>query len=159
MKRRPLLLAVPLMLLALVLGVKWRADHPTPTKEDLRIRALMSKSYAVKVTFFDNVNDIFISKQDTKDFVDFFYISPDQNSTIYISGSLAILDFYIKNPKSSDIADVSATIDTVSYIGTMGVRSSGESAYTIHSLTAKRWKELLLAHPRTGPELRKRMNN
>jgi hypothetical protein len=34
MKRKLVWLTVPLFLCALVWGVKWRADHPTPTKDD-----------------------------------------------------------------------------------------------------------------------------
>jgi hypothetical protein len=31
--------------------------------------------------------------------------------------------------------------------------------YQLHPATTKRWLELLLAHPRIGPELRARMNS
>ena len=44
MKRRIVWLALPLVLGALMLGVKWRVEHPKPTKEDLEMRAFILKS-------------------------------------------------------------------------------------------------------------------
>jgi hypothetical protein len=49
MKRRIAWLALPLLLAALVFGVKWRVDHPTPTQEDLKIRALLGRAFMVEV--------------------------------------------------------------------------------------------------------------
>jgi hypothetical protein len=34
---------------ALILGATWRVEHPTPTNEDLRVRALMARATSIQV--------------------------------------------------------------------------------------------------------------
>ena len=81
MNRRLVWLALPILLLALVWGVKWRTEHPTPTKEDVAVRALLMKSSRVEVVLVPYIPPLRfsgnpapyranLSKKDLKEFSD-----------------------------------------------------------------------------------------
>ena len=57
------------------------------------------------------------------------------------------------------INDVNVWIDVTHLEGQMGMCcNSQDGGRIVHPATTKRWIELLLANPRIGPELRKRLN-
>ncbi len=161
-------LALPLLLCALVWGVKWRADHPTPTKLDLEVRALMLKASQVEVGLTRhriNPNSrslkAALSKEEARALVESFNLSPQPNqlsdSSSGIKGRL-VIEFHSPEKKSvAGSVKVQADIDERE--GTAFIRTgNGHRIYALHVVTNRRWKQLLLNHPRIGPELRRRMN-
>jgi hypothetical protein len=163
MKRRLLWLALPLVLLALVLGVKWRAEHPTPTKEDLEIRAVMAQASKVVVTQW-LVNESqtrfcgTISSKELAPFADAFYTLPYQSlKSNFATGASGILnvEFQFDYPRTDYITSIDVSINagsTSSYIYIHHLVK--DRLFDIHPVMTKRWMELLLEHPQIGAALR-----
>lgn len=164
-------LALPLLLCALVWGVKWRADHPTPTKLDLEVRALMLKSVEVEFSRYSHAfivknwenYHILLSKEEMKPFIDCFHLTQKPNitneNTRSRNGSVSFA-CPSNEPQKFGIYTVTATIIVDEREGRVELSkptSDGRSTHNLHPITVKRWLELLFAHPKIGPELRRRM--
>lgn len=157
-------MALPFVLGALMFGVKWRAEHPTPTKEDLEIRVLMRKSS--QVTASHNLSSSYyasvpLSKTEFSALVSNFFLSPNQNVNLKSWSSNQVVHFEVDYPQpksKSAVSEVSIEINVQTLWGWMNVhRKNAREGYKLHPVTVKRWIELLLNHPRIGPELRARM--
>lgn len=165
MKRKLATLALPLLLAALMLGVKWRAEHPTPTKEDLEVRALLKKPPPTKVSYrlwSSRYRSKMVSKQEFTKLMDNLYLSPQQRTVPTSTRSDEVVHFicYYQAPRNSKdaVSSVSIEMNITKLWGWMYVyRTQRESGYRLHPVTVKRWIELLKANPRLGPELRARM--
>ena len=171
MKRPLLLLALPLILAAITFGVKWRADNPTPTKEDLEIRALMSKLPTAE--FFHTpprksalqMYHVRLSKRELKPFIDCVFMSSHSfKASKGMSSKYGTVGMYIPIVESEKHKLKWALIN-ISLDNRMGQIITGHTKHTnapmetnLHPTTTKRWLELLLANPRIGPELRARLN-
>ena len=161
MKPHLALVALPLVLAALALGVKWRADHPTPTKEDLRIRALLAQPGGMEVSHatWDGKKlhefKLKFSEKEFQAFVNCFYLSPQR----YNSNPIAMSkNGIITIARDDRTATIVASLSLDKWIGELLISRPGKSkTRNIHPVTVKRWIELLIAHPRIGPELRARL--
>ena len=165
MKRKLAWLTLPLVLCALVWGVKWRSDHPTtPTKLDLEARALMRQCSSIRIDHHLPTPSKFtanrISKVEMKPFIESLFLIAQPSSVSPVMGpsgaiSLDCTKFY-RDRKA--VLGVFATISVDNGRSKVMVGDMNTSyQYQLHPYTLKRWMELLLAHPRIGPELRARM--
>ena len=167
MKRKLVWLTLPIMLCALVWGVKWRADHPTtPTELDLKARALMLESSSIEIG-----HDLStplklranrISKAEMKPFIDslFLIAQPPSISPVMGPNGAIRIDCTKFYREKKAVLGVLTTISvdngrTKVMVGDM----NSSYQYQLHPYTAKRWMELLLNHPRIGPELRARLQH
>ena len=161
-------LALPLLLCVLVWGVKWRADHPTPTKLDLELRALMLKSPKVEFAYYPRIwtqshREYYseISKEELKQFADCFYLSGQPIITkrmVYEKPEGINVYSYTKNVKGYDVENVTININIKTRQGKVVVGDPNDQLeHSLHPVTTKRWLNLLLTHPKIGPELRRRM--
>jgi hypothetical protein len=167
MIRKLLWLALPLALCALVWGVKWRADHPTPSDLDLGIRDLMSRSSRVDVLYQRREGNqivkfpLELSATEFESFVDCLYLTrKEANKNVAPMskyGEIALHSTFNKKVEGRSKGvfikmDLDGREGQLIYYGT-GNRIQSE----LDPITTKRWRELLLSHPRIGPELRRRM--
>jgi hypothetical protein len=166
MKRKFAWLMLPVMLCALVWGIKWRIDHPKPTKLDSELRALMSKSPAMEFTYDhgrDKTYRVWLSQNEIAPFADSFMLSPTPIGSSYVAGKNGLINIYFFRKKPSERG--SYILNVVIYVDERTgfiypFPLDGEVQYksdSVHPATTKRWLELLLNHPRIGPELRARM--
>lgn len=161
MKRKIGWLAVPLVLLALVLGVKWRIEHPTPTQEDLKMRALLATYSSMEVACSSSNSgvgfvDTQLTRQELQPFIECFYLSRQQPQK-----RLSRMNLYSGVTLRFAPPDSMRTGSWI-YIyldAHQGTNFISDPARSLHPLTIKRWKELLLANPRVGPELRARLKS
>lgn len=73
-------------------------------------------------------------------------------------GSLSV-DCFVHKPGTTSTVAVFTTIGVDNGQGKVAVGDPNTpTQYALHPATTKRWLELLLNHPRIGPELRARMN-
>lgn len=158
--------ALPLMLGGLMWGVKWRADHPTPTKADLRLRALLSKSSQIDVDysqFNQKKYRVKLSNEELKSFVDCFYIypPPTRPSTVIMGGNgIVYISCFLKKPREDGALGAHIYLPLDERNGKIDVvYGNGQIEHKLHPVTVKRWIELLLTNPRIGPELKARMNS
>lgn len=163
MKRKIAWLALPLVLFALIFGVIWRRNHPTPTKEDLEIRALIVRTPLVLISPYSQ-NGVFnkyehiLSITESMPFADSFYIS--QSPIKRGARETLFVEFILLDSRPTTLEDVLVRLNvnqgegTVVFISNMG----DQTERNLHPVTFKRWMELLLTNPQIGPELRKRMN-
>ena len=168
MKRfRLALLLFPVLLGALAWGLKWRADNPSSTKEDLRLRALMLKPSKSDITLFPavlGVGKIYsanLTKEELQPFVDSLNVLPQSsklNEQVIYPTDTVIIVCEIDKPQRDGVESLSVSINFMNRQGKAHVGYSyQEIGYRLHPATTKRWLELLLNHPRIGPELRRRM--
>jgi hypothetical protein len=166
MKWKTSWLVLPLLLFILVLGVKWRVDHPTPTKTDLEIRALMLSAATVEVFHTPRNNKqrkahkVKFSTKELKPLTEGFYISPQPVKTssvrMGVSGTIQVYCFLAK-PRADGVAGVFVTIAVDDREGRVIL---GHPDYihelNLHPVTVKRWLDILLADPRLYPRLQTR---
>ncbi|BCM88653.1 hypothetical protein IAD21_00494 [Abditibacteriota bacterium] len=177
MKRRVAGLALPLVLFALVWGAKWHVDHPTPTKEDLEMRAFFSTASRVKINYFTgNPKTLYESSQpiystnlpgkESAGLSDCFYLSPNQEPGHWAVGrnGTLLIRYSIKRKTSRGFRFVTISLDLEKCRGTVIDGSSDDPTaelkdVELHPITARRWVELFLANPRIGPELKARIKS
>lgn len=178
-------MALPLVMCALMWGVKWRAANPVPTKEDLEVRAMMSQADYVDFDYSlyhynkadTSGGSTMLSEKELTEFISCFHVLPYRVGElgVPINSNQAVQIFFrfIKTKKNVNIyLDVPLRAGSVTVREPMGKvktklhpsagsiilgDSTGMRDYKLHPATTKRWIELLLAHPRIGPELRARM--
>ncbi len=167
MKRKIALLALPLVLFALVWSVKWRIDHPTPptpTQEDLKIRALlMDYSKVVSFTYFPPnligsvIYDADIHQDEMKPFIDCFCVLPKAPKTHQVGVGEFGFAFHFDNGQKKNEISAIVRIKTDKIGEEFYVQSpTGPINRNIHPATAKLWIALLFSNPRIGSELRAR---
>ena len=166
-KRRGLWLALPLVLGGLAWGLKWRADNPSSTKDDLRLRALMMKFPVTGISYSAvgpmNPKFYWMSKEELKPFVDSFHVVlPNErlNGSNQRWSEIVGVTFLLDKSRHNDreLVSVSIQIDIPTKQGNVHIYHPAKNEiYNLHPTTSKRWLELLLNHPRIGPELRRRM--
>ncbi len=155
--------ALPLVLGALIFAVKWRVEHPTATKEDLEVRALLAQSGGFEVSHViwagKRLNEFKrkLSKSEFQPFINCFYLSP----RTYGPSSMAMgKQGIITIARDDRVATIVASINLDKRVGELLItRSARTKMRSIHGITTKRWMELLMANPRIGPELRARMSH
>ncbi len=171
MKRKIAWLALPLVLFGLVSDVDAQAKRPVPTKGDLEARILMLRTATTDTSYYPRYRgtpvtiDISkLSKEESKKLIQCFHISPNRQNmwaiTSDINGSIVVY-FHDGGKDKETPRDKLAVSIHLGVSGREGVAVFHRYKYSEHTLdpaTVKRWKELLLANPRIGPELRKRMN-
>lgn len=167
MKRKIVWLALPLILGALMLGAKWRAEHPTPTKEDLEIRALIANPRIAYISYDSSFTPTSapinyrssVFNYELTSLTDYFYLLPKSPSgQIPTFGSETLhLTWYFSNPKKDAVKRIYISLFDKTRGQCVISNSRRRLEYTLHPVTVKRWIELLLANPRIGPELRARM--
>ncbi len=171
MKRKLAWLAVPLLLAAGIFGVKWRAEHPMPTKEDLAIRAVLLKSRSIYFSHgglpgageFDSIwSDL--NQSEAKLFIECLYLLPKskQNNNSLLGGIKGniLIRWSIpeKNPnKTQEVTTLFRVAENDGLCLAYGSNGFKPYFHQLHPVTVKIWMELLLANPRIGPELRARM--
>ena len=169
MKRKCAWLLLPLVLCALTWGAKWRADHPTPMKEDLEVRALMAQSFKVGIVHDPRSGNpgkfgIYwkkFPKEDLELLINCFSISHQIEKSREMMGrnGLVSVDFFLTNTKNNDVHNVFVDLNVDSGEGVVTVHSPENIVeHNLHPITARRWISLLLNHPQIGPELRARLN-
>ncbi len=176
MKRKIAWLALPLVLFTLVWGVKWRVEHPTPTKEDFELRALMripSKIDPTTVEYHPSKPESFkndpivLSKEEIKQFVDSFYISPKSSKLNQLNngsvGTITVI-FQFDKSKNSKVIGLYVSIGIEDKKGLVmfahpdgkgGIKydyPDSSAARNLHPVTVKHWLELLRNHPQIGAE-------
>lgn len=164
MKPKLAWLTLPLALCVLVWGVKWRVDHPTPTKADLEIRALMGQSRSLEVVYYGNQNgstkhSVWLSSQEMEPLASCFSLSPSQPSNTYgvTSGASGTLGVYCRlaKPRKDGVIGVFISISLDKRDGKVVIgHPENKKELNLHPATTKRWMELLLSHPRIGPQLK-----
>ena len=167
-KRRGLWLVLPLVLGVLAWGLKWRADNPSSTKEDLEIRALMLKtsrgsffyhphsSKSATITTFG----VKLSEKELEPFVQNLHLLQTDRRGLPFgkSGTIELYWFLqLSTKKGSTQLRCLLDADGRDGIFTIDASEPRSRTYNLHPTTTKRWLELLLNHPRIGPELRRRM--
>ena len=176
MNRKLAYSAAPLIFAVLILGVKWRAEHPTPTKEDLEYRELMLGSSKMEVAygpgfpkgttvFSGQISIIYQSKpssQDLETLADNFYLSPHplkKTGALLSEVGTIFIRFYLAKPKKDEVEGAYIIIDFDKCEGKSGMThpNNNKAVRRLHPVTVKGWMEILLSHPRIGPELRARM--
>lgn len=165
MKPKLAWLTLPLALCALVWGVKWRVDHPTPTQTDLEIRALMSQSSKVEVFYSGRKKPMqrfsWLSPQEMEPFVNCFYLSPrtSKTSSLTMGANGIVSVFYIlAKPRKDGVVGVIVTISLDKRDGKVVIgHPDNNGGLDLHPVTATRWSELLFSHLRIGPELESQM--
>ena len=170
MRRKIGWLALPLVLGALMFAAKPRVEHQTLTKEDAQVRQLMSQASAVTFSYGrrgqEGMNQT-LSKSEFAPLVENFYTTPydpnrpsicdPQNGVVALQFSLPPHKAYPRRKKDENNVMIKMAVAegdgqvSVSYPG--AIPNGGN----FNSFTVKRWMNLLLANPRIGPELRKRM--
>ncbi|PQV63043.1 hypothetical protein B1R32_11620 [Abditibacterium utsteinense] len=164
MKRKSAWLFLPLILLSLMLGAKWRADHPALTKNDAEMRALMSHSKGIEVSLVTwgakeiKEHRVKLSGKEFQPFVDCFYLSPQTYDSH--SSALGKKGIVTIKPREDGVAMIIVTLSLDKGVGEILVARAGKHRMlNIHPVTMKRWIEFLMTNPRIGPELRTRMKN
>lgn len=173
MKRfRLWLLLLPVLLGALTWGLKWRADnYPTPTKLDLEIRALMLRSSAMEIVHSSGLpseSEIAsefptyrtrLSPSELKPFAETFALSPERDRRSFELSENGLLSFSCSSKNDKGNTESVLVEIYLDMLMTRVVHQSNSSGaeYDLHPVVAKGWLELLLNHPRIGPELRRRM--
>jgi hypothetical protein len=154
--------------------VKWRADHPVATNEDLRIRALMSKSTAIHVYQYVRTGRTFkryhtrLSSEEWKPFVASFIFVPNPIAVntipkgtsgvpMGVSGTFSISCSDDK-PGTGRYVDAQINLSVDARQGkVILVKPNQQIEYYLHPTSAKKWVDLLLNQPRVGAAFRKRM--
>ncbi len=166
MKRLFAWLALPLVLGALMLGAKWRADHPTPTKEDLELRALILQSSSIEVLhkphYYQKIRPYksILSTQELKPLSDSFFVLSKETKLKELEAGLrgaTIVFCRLAKPRKDGVIGVSVVMSVDNKRGVANIVSDHLTEFDLHPVTIKRWIEILLADPRVGPEFRVRM--
>ncbi len=165
--------------MALMFAAKWRAEHPTATKEDLKMRTLMSESSEIVVVYEPGLiwkGDRYIrakggtksyrlkqSEAKLKSLIDTFHLSPqphEGNLRVVSEKGTVYVHFSFSKERKDGVARVTSSVETGSFEGDIASsdKEYNEVTHELHPITIKRWKELLLDHPNIGPELRARLN-
>ena len=159
MKRKIAWLALPLVLAALMLGVKWRAEHPPVTKEDLAIRALMSQCSTVTVEEgLPNESRLepygTLSKVEIKHFIDSLHSIPQQSTPQnWPTGANGIIyvKFLFKQAREDSVTSIDVSLNFGASLCFIVILHPGRgNEFTqcrVHPVTVKRWMELLMSNP------------
>ncbi len=167
MKRKIAWLALPLVLGVLAFAAKWRAEHPTPTKEDLEVRALMREASQVEVADVITTTQTkslgFLSRDEISSLADNVYCL-HANSSILWGSDTIVIKFLYRTPTINGTRRIEVTTGIDGGISRLDVLSSpqtaiGSIAWELHPATVKSWFGILKANPRIGPELRARMKS
>lgn len=168
MKRKIAWLALPLILFALIWGVKWRADNSSPTELDLKIRVMMLASSKITVshrTFLKSSRNIkcgTLSKQEFKPLINcFHFLHPSLQKRRIDTGTNGIITIncQLTQPRKDGVKSLDIQLNSDSRLCNVLVfNPKNIQIYDFRPTTTKHWIALLLANPRIGPELRKRMN-
>ena len=144
-----------------MIGVKWRAEHPTPTKQDLAVRALMSKCSKAQFGYARNGDDagVILFKEELEPFIDSFYLLP-QSTNPGDAGGITnrkfLFWFVPSTPNAIGASGISVSINGDVNQGVATVKDDVE--HKLHPITARRWRDLMLAHPLIGSQLRMLIN-
>lgn len=158
MKRKLAYLAVPLLLAALMLGVRWRAQHPAPTQEDLQMRALLATYPSMEALYVSGnagvgAVQIQLTKQELRPFIECFYLSRQQHRKPSRMSAYGGVNLRFDAPGGARSgAWISISVDA-----RRGAEFLSDPPRDLHPVTIQRWNELLLANPRVGAELRARL--
>lgn len=152
---------MPLVLVAALLCINWRAQHPIATEEDLRLRALMSHTRVVEVEYvlwngskLDQYRVKF-SPKEFQPFVDSFYLSSQPVGVN--TGGMGTMGIVTLKPREDGNTLIIADVSVDKRGGSLLFGSEKKhSLKALHPVTVKRWVELLLANPRIGLQLRAR---
>lgn len=167
MKRKLAYFALPLILAALIFAVKWRAEHPTPTKEDLVIRALILQSSNIVVSHIPNKPQrryiplkLKLTVPEMKSLCDWFYLSPPSKNPAVQTGKRGMIQIlcWLAKPREDGVVGVFVNIGVDKREGRAILGHPRRiDERTLHPVTVKHWLELLQSNPRIGPELRARL--
>ncbi|HEX8463026.1 MAG TPA: hypothetical protein VF627_00280 [Abditibacterium sp.] len=177
MKRKLAWLVLPFLLAALIFGVKWRVDHPSPTKEDLELRAWLSTASTVTIHHLPGATlqgNKYIYKGKSKSYVltpseaqleslvDAFYLLPepfkDGPMTVGGKGHI-IVGFSLLKPGADGVSSAGMSINLDGLFGQYIIvhHEDINVKRRLHPATVKRWVAILLSNPNIGTELRARM--
>jgi hypothetical protein len=130
----------------------------------LKIRAVISRSFGAEFIYLpQNLTNIVnaeyteIHKQDLKPLAESFYFSR-QSGDQGLNGNLGHIHLQFFGESKTQLSGVSVHIDIEENRGKV-VPNIPDNAreFDLHPATTKRWLQLLLNHPRIGPELRRQM--
>lgn len=168
MKSRIAWSAVPLVLAALLFGLKWRTDHPTLAGLNAQIAQQLSDAPRAAVGLMPKYGDkrfkvvqFQLSKAEFQPFIGSLKLSssiPVKETLPSGERGIVWITSVLKDSEKGNLKMIAGEISLDQEIALINVYKNKQGTrYQLDSAALGRWKKLLLKHPRIGPELRARL--